>query len=57
MIFIAGCASHKVPMVKDSSLPAINDIRTVSSSKSIGLEWSDPKDLDVMGYYIYRANL
>ncbi|MCZ6110898.1 fibronectin type III domain-containing protein [Campylobacter ureolyticus] len=57
MIFIAGCASHKVPMVKDSSLPVINDIRTVSSSKSIGLEWSNPKDLDVMGYYIYRANL
>lgn len=57
MIFIAGCASHNVPMVKDSSLPVINDIRTVSSSKSIGLEWNNPKNLDVNGYYIYRSKL
>lgn len=56
---IAGCsmATPSPSGVQDSSLPTVNSIRTVSSTKAIGLEWDDSKNLDVKGYYIYRSKL
>ena len=57
---MVGCAtssSPKPPANNDSSLPVVNNIRTVSSSNSIGLEWDDPKDANVLGYYVYRSKL
>ncbi len=57
-IFIAGCASTKGgPEILDENLPPIMAIRTVVSTSSVGLEWDDPKDPNVDGFYVYRAKL
>lgn len=57
-IFIAGCATNKGgPKVLNEDLPAIMAIRTIVSTNSVGLEWDDPKDPNVDGFYVYRAGL
>lgn len=58
-LFIAGCAttSGGPTNVTDSNLPKVMAIRTVVSTNSVGLEWDNPKDPNVDGFYIYRAEL
>ncbi|MSN96496.1 fibronectin type III domain-containing protein [Campylobacter sp. FMV-PI01] len=56
-VLISGCATTKQPILVDSNLPVINDIKTIYSSNSVGLEWTFVKNLEVRGFEIYRAEL
>ncbi|CZE49195.1 fibronectin type III domain-containing protein [Campylobacter geochelonis] len=54
---MAGCVSTspKPSSIIDASLPVVNSIKTISSTHSIGLEWQNPNDINVDGYYIWRS--
>ncbi|PSM51870.1 hypothetical protein CRN67_06935 [Campylobacter blaseri] len=57
MILIVGCGSPKPSSFVDSNLPVINNIKTISSTRSIGLEWTTVRSSDIEGFYIYRSEL
>jgi fibronectin type 3 domain-containing protein len=54
---INGCAGFNTPQkpIIDSSIPKIDELKTLPDITEIGLEWLPIYDLRIEGYYIYRA--
>ena len=58
-LLIGGCATtSSVPNVADSSLPQISNLKTMSGTTEVGLEWPSFADNNaIKGFYIYRGEL
>lgn len=57
-IAINGCVSNSVPGVLDENLPTVENIKTISATTSVGLEWpSYASNEAVTGFYLYRSTM
>jgi fibronectin type 3 domain-containing protein len=58
-LFFNGCQNPTVPQkqVIDPNLPMVTDIKTLPDITQIALEWSPIYNLNIEGYYIYRAEV
>lgn len=54
-LLISGCATSNTPMM-DSTLPRVENVRTLSDISSVAFEWDISKDPRVAGYRIYRSD-
>jgi fibronectin type 3 domain-containing protein len=59
IFLISGCAGFNGPKrpIIDSSIPKIDELKTLSDITEIGLEWSPIYDLRIEGYNIYRTEV
>lgn len=59
IIFISGCQTNpNTPEQSsvDTTLPKVENVKTISDINAIGFEWSPVRDSRVEGYYIYRTD-
>lgn len=54
-MLIGGCAINSTPNKQDLTLPVPSNIKSISDSTEIGLEWGRIDDERVIGYEIYRS--